>query len=88
MLAGVIPVMGSQSAGWGNHGSVLEGGTSTRRCCRLVIVRGGGGKRCGATGSRQLRVLRCHLCKGMLLLLSQNPSANPKVMEGHLVGNK
>ena len=46
-----MPARGSQSAGWGNCGLVPGGGTSTRRCCGLVIIRGGGRKRCGATAS-------------------------------------
>jgi len=46
-----------------------------------------GGERGELLVTRQPRALRGSCCKAMFFLLSQNPGADPKVVEGYLVGN-
>ena len=80
-----MPARGCCIAGWGNRGSVPQGDTSTRRCYGPAKVGGGGGRSQGDMWGRRQG---SYLGKGVLLLLDRNPSTNPKVVEGRLVGDK
>jgi len=91
-MEGVLPSGGSDAHQGLLHCGLGEPWISTMRGHQHQEVlragegqgwRGGGGW--GDVGSGHQG---SHLGKGVLLLLDRNPSTNPKVMEGHLVGNE